>query len=190
MPDPFTEFPRTRDVLEEGRLSGLHPGAQIYVSRDRHPLLDAALGEASPGHPMRPDTLTLWMSSSNFVRFSTCATVLMGALKTMNRARHGALLAAVLLIGATGCQAPAVKPTATFHSSRLSEMDTAVTRAIDHRRLPGGVLWFEREGARHHKAYGNRAVVPAVEPMTTATWSAACPPENTRYSSPCTSCTR
>ncbi|HVR35911.1 MAG TPA: serine hydrolase domain-containing protein [Methylomirabilota bacterium] len=63
MPDSFTEFPRTRDVLEEGRLSGLHPGAQIYVSLRGRPLLDAALGEARPGHPMRSDTPTLWMSS-------------------------------------------------------------------------------------------------------------------------------
>lgn len=38
--------------------------------------------------------------------------------------------------------------------------------AIGERRLPGGVLWAERDGQAYHRAYGNRSVVPAVEAMT------------------------
>ena len=32
--------------------------------------------------------------------------------------------------------------------------------------MSGGVLWFEHQGQVYHKAYGNRAVVPEIEPMT------------------------
>jgi uncharacterized protein YbbC (DUF1343 family)/CubicO group peptidase (beta-lactamase class C family) len=45
-------------------------------------------------------------------------------------------------------------------------MDSAVQQAIAEKRCPGGVLWLESRGASYHKAYGNRAVVPSIEPMT------------------------
>jgi CubicO group peptidase (beta-lactamase class C family) len=56
-------LPRTVAALERGRQSGLHAGAQLYVSVRGETLTDFALGEARPGTPMRPDTLTLWLSS-------------------------------------------------------------------------------------------------------------------------------
>jgi CubicO group peptidase (beta-lactamase class C family) len=56
-------LPKTLALLEQGRSSLLHPGAQIYVSWRGDVLADHALGEARPGVPMQPDTLTLWLSA-------------------------------------------------------------------------------------------------------------------------------
>lgn len=59
-PDRFT---RSRAVIEDGIARGLHTGAQLYVSREGRVLIDAGFGTARPDVPMRPDTLTLWMSA-------------------------------------------------------------------------------------------------------------------------------
>lgn len=45
-------------------------------------------------------------------------------------------------------------------------MDAAILGAVADKQCPGGVLWLEHHGVSYHKAYGNRALVPAVEPMT------------------------
>ena len=60
----MAELERTRAALLRGIEQGLHPGAQLYVSRDGEVIADFALGEARPGVPMTPDTLVLWLSSS------------------------------------------------------------------------------------------------------------------------------
>ena len=60
----MSELPKTRAALERGIADGLHPGAQLYVSRHGEAVADLALGEARPGVPMRPDTLMLWLSAS------------------------------------------------------------------------------------------------------------------------------
>lgn len=57
---------RTRRALEDGRARGLHPGAQVAVSRGRgeaRERRDLVVGERRPGEPMTPDTLVVWMSS-------------------------------------------------------------------------------------------------------------------------------
>jgi uncharacterized protein YbbC (DUF1343 family)/CubicO group peptidase (beta-lactamase class C family) len=53
-----------------------------------------------------------------------------------------------------------------FRPEKLAEIDTAVEQTIANKGCPGGVLWLEHRGVTYHKAYGNRALVPAVEPMT------------------------
>jgi uncharacterized protein YbbC (DUF1343 family)/CubicO group peptidase (beta-lactamase class C family) len=53
-----------------------------------------------------------------------------------------------------------------FYPEKLAEMDAAINQAIAAKKCPGGVLWLEHRGIAYHKAYGNRALVPAVEPMT------------------------
>lgn len=60
-------------LLEEQRELGLHPGAQLYVSRHGKPLVDTAVGESTPGRPLRPDDVMLWYSSGKPV---TAAAVL------------------------------------------------------------------------------------------------------------------
>lgn len=56
-----------------------------------------------------------------------------------------------------------------FEQSKLSEADEEINEAIAEGKCPGGVLLFEHKGARVLRKYGNRAVLPAVEPMTTDT---------------------
>lgn len=48
-------------------------------------------------------------------------------------------------------------------------VDAAILEAIGAGRIPGGILWIEHEGAVYHRAYGNRAIEPAVEEMTADT---------------------
>ena len=53
-----------------------------------------------------------------------------------------------------------------FRADKLAAMDAAINEAIASNHCPGGVLWLERNGTAYHKAFGNRALVPAREPMT------------------------
>jgi uncharacterized protein YbbC (DUF1343 family)/CubicO group peptidase (beta-lactamase class C family) len=57
-------------------------------------------------------------------------------------------------------------PQSSFNPAKLAEMDFAITNAIAEKRLPGAVLWIERNGRVHSNAYGHRALTPKVEPMT------------------------
>lgn len=57
------EFSRTLAVLQQGLDEQLHIGAQLYISQNGQPLLDAAVGQALPGLPMQTDTLMLWLSA-------------------------------------------------------------------------------------------------------------------------------
>jgi uncharacterized protein YbbC (DUF1343 family)/CubicO group peptidase (beta-lactamase class C family) len=57
-------------------------------------------------------------------------------------------------------------PQPAFNPAKLAEMESAITNAIAENRLPGAVLWLERNGRVHTKAYGHRALTPQVEPMT------------------------
>jgi uncharacterized protein YbbC (DUF1343 family)/CubicO group peptidase (beta-lactamase class C family) len=52
-----------------------------------------------------------------------------------------------------------------FRPEKLAEMDAAINLAIAEKRCPGGVLWVEHRGVSYHKAFGNRSLVPSVEPM-------------------------
>ncbi len=53
-----------------------------------------------------------------------------------------------------------------FDAAKLADMDVAITEAIANGKCPGGVLWVEHNGAVYHKAFGQRAIVPALEKMT------------------------
>jgi len=58
---------------------------------------------------------------------------------------------------------------APFKPEKLAAMDTAVTAAIAAKKIPGGVLWFERAGETYQKAFGRRAASPAPEPISADT---------------------
>lgn len=62
--------------------------------------------------------------------------------------------------------APPTASAPAFHPAKLAEMDAAISKAIAEKKLPGGVLWLERNGDVHCRAFGHRALVPAPEPMT------------------------
>ncbi len=82
----------------------------------------------------------------------------------------------VLSLFLAACQSPTppiarasganASPRPVFHADKLAEIDSAINQAIADRRLPGGVLWLERNGVVYHKAYGHRALVPREENMT------------------------
>src|ERR1017187_6799202 len=61
---------------------------------------------------------------------------------------------------------PAQTGAAPFDPAKLAAMDAAINQAIADKKCPGGVLWVEHRGVTYHKAYGHRALIPAVEPMT------------------------
>lgn len=86
-------------------------------------------------------------------------------------AGSAALLAAGLFLA--GCGTPTVeapRPAAPalppFKPAKLTAIDEAIARAIANRKIPGGVLWIERNGETYRRAYGHRALVPAPEPAT------------------------
>jgi len=68
-----------------------------------------------------------------------------------------ALLLSLLLAACASVPVPAPK---------FAQVDAAIEDAIARKRIPGGVLHVERDGAVYRRAYGNRALVPGLEPMT------------------------
>jgi uncharacterized protein YbbC (DUF1343 family)/CubicO group peptidase (beta-lactamase class C family) len=93
----------------------------------------------------------------------------------LNRRRALASFALASLVAAS-CQTspppagrsdrPTINGLAEFYPSKLEEMDQAIDAAVAEGKLPGGVVWLERNGTAHHRAFGNRAVIPQVEAMT------------------------
>jgi uncharacterized protein YbbC (DUF1343 family)/CubicO group peptidase (beta-lactamase class C family) len=79
-------------------------------------------------------------------------------------ASHLLLLALLLASLAVAPLSHAAAP--PFRTGKLAEIDAAIEQAIADKRCPGAVLWLEHRGVVYHKAYGNRALVPKVEPMT------------------------
>ncbi len=53
-----------------------------------------------------------------------------------------------------------------FEEDKLAELDSTITRAVSEGVIVGAAVWVERHGVSHHRAFGHRAVKPAVEPMT------------------------
>ncbi len=86
---------------------------------------------------------------------------------------RGALAAVLLLAGCGTPTTEAPKPGASaiatpppFKADKLAAIDTAIANAIIAKKLPGGVLWLERNGAAHRKVYGHRVLTPAPEATT------------------------
>lgn len=63
------------DVLEQGRARGWHAGGQLAISRHGRPVVEMAAGEAAPGVPITPDTLTAWFSACK--PLTACAVALL-----------------------------------------------------------------------------------------------------------------
>jgi CubicO group peptidase (beta-lactamase class C family) len=59
-----------------------------------------------------------------------------------------------------------VTPVRPLDPARLRKIDAAIDQAIAGHRLPGAVVWVEHGSGHYWKAYGHRALIPAVEPMT------------------------
>ncbi len=76
------------------------------------------------------------------------------------------VLPLVLLLLSVVPQLAWVPPFPHLRPEKLVEMDKAIEQAVADGRCPGGVLWFEHRGVSYHKAFGNRQLVPDVEPMS------------------------
>lgn len=72
-------------------------------------------------------------------------------------------LSSGILLFILGCVSTS-SPDAAFHPQKLAEIDNAIGVAIAEGKLPGGVLWIEREGVSYRKTYGEQARVPASVP--------------------------
>ncbi len=72
-----------------------------------------------------------------------------------------------LVVVLAGCLT--TQPAARFDPGPLHEIDQTIETAIAAHKVPGGVFHLERDGAIYEKAYGNRALVPTVEPTTVET---------------------
>jgi uncharacterized protein YbbC (DUF1343 family)/CubicO group peptidase (beta-lactamase class C family) len=76
-------------------------------------------------------------------------------------------LSIALLVLLSGCAT--TQTLDVFDAGRLHEIDRTIETAIAEHKLPGGVFHLERGGAAYERTYGNRALVPSVEPMTADT---------------------
>jgi CubicO group peptidase (beta-lactamase class C family) len=54
---------KTTQIIEDGIVEKLHPGAQLYVWHDGREIIDAAFGQARPGITMTSNARLLWMSA-------------------------------------------------------------------------------------------------------------------------------
>ncbi|MGH7176967.1 MAG: serine hydrolase domain-containing protein, partial [Tepidisphaeraceae bacterium] len=146
----------TLDVLRQGIAQGLHPGAQIYVSRAGQVICDDAVGESRPGVTMSTDTINLWMSCVKPV-----AAVAVGQLKDRELlnwddpvarhvrefARHGkdAITIRHLLTHTAGIRAlPAFSPDAPWDTI----IDAICDLRIEPRWIPG-----EKAGYHHSSSW-------------------------------------
>jgi CubicO group peptidase (beta-lactamase class C family) len=65
-----------------------------------------------------------------------------------------------------GCQTTPPVSSFAFQANKLAEIDALIEQGIADHRMPGAVVWIEHDGAVYEKAFGERALEPAVEPMT------------------------
>jgi uncharacterized protein YbbC (DUF1343 family)/CubicO group peptidase (beta-lactamase class C family) len=83
----------------------------------------------------------------------------------MTALRQSFALCVVLL--SLACRTAA--PPSAFTPAGLAAVDATVESAIAAEKTPGGVLWMERLGSTYVRAYGDRAVSPAIERTTADT---------------------
>src|SRR5258706_5183810 len=89
-----------------------------------------------------------------------------GMRKLTRNAIFNQFAVACLFVSAGPQGLAADAPESVFRPEKIAEMDAAINEAISEKRCPGGVLWLEHHGVSYHKAFGNRAVVRAIEGMT------------------------
>ena len=89
--------------------------------------------------------------------------------RRLQAARLRDVLLAPLLFAAAAAHSLSVGPPASagMSAQRLARLDAAIGDSIAKKECPGAVVLVGRHGkVVYRKAYGNRAVTPAVEPMT------------------------
>ena len=79
------------------------------------------------------------------------------------------LAATAALLVWQGCQSSPPVSSFAFQPNKLGEIDALIEQGIADHRMPGAMVWIEHEGAVYRKAFGQRALEPAGEPMTEET---------------------
>jgi CubicO group peptidase (beta-lactamase class C family) len=105
--------------------------------------------------------------------------MIQATLSSVPRPQRLLVLGLLLFCLVQALAAPVANPTVTAEQGtsvtrrssalapeKLAQMDAAIQRGVDEKSFPGGVLWLEHGTNRHHRSYGERAVVPQREPMT------------------------
>jgi uncharacterized protein YbbC (DUF1343 family)/CubicO group peptidase (beta-lactamase class C family) len=80
------------------------------------------------------------------------------------------LLTGAILVGVSTTGSAAPSPSfPSFKPAKLAEIHATVTNAMARKELPGAIVWIERQGLTWQRTFGQRALVPAPEPMTADT---------------------
>ncbi len=105
-----------------------------------------------------------------YVLFGSLVTFAVGAFVSLvlPRRKAGIVMALlVLVLTPRLLLAQAVSANTTSADAPFAGVDRVLTDAVAHNDLPGAVLVIGHNGTvAYHQAYGNRAIDPAVEPMT------------------------
>jgi uncharacterized protein YbbC (DUF1343 family)/CubicO group peptidase (beta-lactamase class C family) len=93
-----------------------------------------------------------------------------GKLRRVSRCRASASIAVLLVLRALAVSAqpvPSTTPAASLDPARLAQIRPIVDEAIAAHKLPGAVIVAGRgDRVEYREAFGHRALVPSVEPMT------------------------
>ena len=57
------------------------------------------------------------------------------------------------------------EPKNTFSESHLNEIDLEINKAIKESKIPGAVLWIEKDNNLYHQKYGKKCLTPAPKSM-------------------------
>lgn len=57
------------------------------------------------------------------------------------------------------------EPKNTFRESHLNEIDLELNKAIKESKIPGAVLWIEKDNNLYHQRYGKKCLTPAPKSM-------------------------
>ena len=84
----------------------------------------------------------------------------------MTRFLHIFCITASIAVICTSClrwpdaPQPSQELVRTFDQKKLNAIGVAIHEARGEKRLPGGVLWLERQGVAFHRAYGMASTQP------------------------------
>lgn len=53
-------------------------------------------------------------------------------------------------------------------TAMLQSIDSAINEAVNKSKIPGGVIWLEKENKKYHKAYGHQSLLPVKRSMKNA----------------------
>ena len=74
----------------------------------------------------------------------------------------------VLIFQLVIASASAVEINLPATTAMLQSIDSAINEAVNKSKIPGGVIWLEKENKKYHKAYGHQSLLPVKRSMKNA----------------------